>query len=239
MRHLKLLAALLAFALTATGCNYAQALNDFCDLTRSNNSEHQCRVVPNDKGKNRKDEKIERIIDRAGEGTRRRIRITEQDAEHFVTSFICRDNPGTKYESLGWSTDWLELEANPCPARPSTGDEIKDIIADIFPNDYANALVIVNCESRFDPKAIGASHNERGLFQVHPGHFDGRWQRPRGSNIANLPLVKAGFTWDDMFDPLKNTQAARIIFDDNGQKWGRRTPSSPLIWTCAQIHGIP
>lgn len=232
---LRTIPIILTLLLITTGCNYSRQLQKFCNETRAAQSEYTCRVVKDTKGKDRTPEKISTLVDRIEDGERRRIRITKQDAEDFVTEFWCAPNAAERYAVTGWNPDWIAdgtLDDITCPEPEpaATGQErILQLIAGVFPDHTVNATKIAKCESTFDPKAIGGI-GERGLMQIHPNHFRGVW-----SNV----LPNAGFTWDDMFDPQKNLEAARILFDLNGQKWGRRTPSSPLIWSCAPIVGVP
>ena len=77
---------------------------------------------------------------------------------------------------------------------------------DVGANATVNAFIpntgLPSClgwyESNFNPMAVGGA-GERGVMQIHPIHF--------GYGVS----TSRGFTWDDMFNPVKNTQFARII----------------------------
>lgn len=88
------------------------------------------------------------------------------------------------------------------------------------PSSLGAALRVSRCESvRYRPDVVFGPRTgragERGAFQIHPGHFDGRWGE------VWLPAA-AGVTWADMFDPAANTRAAWHLFKRSG--WGP--------WTC-------
>lgn len=125
-------------------------------------------------------------------------------------------------------TPTAHATAKPAPSHTSGGSIAKGAVQSIIaanwpdPSSLQKALAVASCESvRFrrdvvyGPTVGGAG--ERGVFQIHPGHFDGRW------GVEWLPAA-AGVTWADMFDPAANTRAAWHL-SKKGRNWGP--------WTCA------
>jgi hypothetical protein len=93
--------------------------------------------------------------------------------------------------------------------------------------DPHRAVRIARCESRterrqLDPRAVGDA-GERGLFQIHPGHWSG--SRPWTPWIAAI-VHKHGR--DILFDVDTNIRIA-FRMSGGGRRW---TP-----WTCARKVG--
>lgn len=59
------------------------------------------------------------------------------------------------------------------------------------------ALAKARCESHLNPRAENRSSKARGVFQVHPGHWDGRWSGKPRARVH-------GYTFDEMWDPVAN-----------------------------------
>ena len=93
---------------------------------------------------------------------------------------------------------WAVAHAEAREARP-----VRAVICDVFGSRCAAALRVARCESRLDPRALGAA-GERGLFQVHPVHFS--WAKPRR-----------------LFEPRWNALVARRL-SHGGTDWE--------AWTC-------
>lgn len=78
-----------------------------------------------------------------------------------------------------------------------------------IPTEMAvHAAGVIQCESSWDPYAVGAL-GERGLLQISPIH------RQR--------IQALGYTWDDMFDPAANLAVAESLWWESGWwPWGCR-----------------
>lgn len=96
----------------------------------------------------------------------------------------------------------------PPPSSMST-EQIKQLIRDTFPEDPETALVIVDRESGFDPRADN-NFCCFGLFQIYFEVHRG-WLDDFGVTSA-----------DDLFDPVKNVRAARHLYEGAGgwSPWG-------------------
>jgi hypothetical protein len=102
------------------------------------------------------------------------------------------------------------------PATPPTtvapvvvpAGDIADLVCSVFGAECDKALAVAWCESRHNPMVVGGA-GERGLFQIHPVHIP---------YLADL-----GLTWEQMFDPVANTNYAYALWSRSG--WGP--------WTCA------
>ena len=129
--------------------------------------------------------------------------------ENWMSTSVsfARDHYGDMTESYQIVSEELppevvaELEAK----EPPKGTE--DYIRYVFGDHADEALKVAYCESKFRAKAVGGL-GERGVFQLHPIH------RAR--------IAKLGLEWDDMFNAHRNTDVAKILFDEQG--WG--------IWSC-------
>lgn len=87
--------------------------------------------------------------------------------------------------------------------------EFEALISEFFPGNEAWARRVMKCESGFNTGAVNPSSGTRGLFQIHPGWFDGRW----GSLDAEINGL---YVWDNMYEARANTHVASIIFHRNG-----------------------
>lgn len=92
-------------------------------------------------------------------------------------------------------------EATPEELRQLPPEGIENYIRWKFGKDAEMALKIAYCESRFHSNSIGGV-GERGLFQIHPIH--------------TRRIEKLGWTFDDMFNPYRNTDLAYILFKEQG-----------------------
>ena len=86
----------------------------------------------------------------------------------------------------------------PAAVYPVDRNDIEQAIFNTFWVD-SRLLTLVNCESGFDPQAIGydASHNQYnyGLFQISQYH---------------------GWSHDYLINPYNNIKAAKVIYDRQG-----------------------
>ena len=55
------------------------------------------------------------------------------------------------------------------------------------------ALAVSWCESRWSPNATGGA-SEKGLFQIHPIHFDSTYD-PLGNAVAAYRISSGGYDW--------------------------------------------
>lgn len=96
---------------------------------------------------------------------------------------------------------------------PVDGDQWVTVEA---PRQFAlHVVAVAECESRFNPKAIGAS-GEVGLMQIY---LDG----------ATLPIVRQlGYSTADLFDPRVNLEVALVYWKKVGWR----------AWACAREMGI-
>lgn len=99
--------------------------------------------------------------------------------------------------------------------------KFKDYLSQFFPGQEHVAAAIMKAESSGNPNAVNRNRNgtaDRGLFQI---------------NDVNIPaLKKAGIITgpEDLFDPAKNFQAAKFLYDRKGwQPWD----SSKKNWEAA------
>jgi len=118
----------------------------------------------------------------------------------------------------------VETAVPPAPVVVETQQgSIQDIVLGSFPwPNRQKTLSVAACESGgwsrdviYGPREGAAG--ERSGFQIHPGHYDGRWGGP--------PIVKTlGYSWDDMWVPEK---AAHVAWElsRHGTNFGP--------WTCA------
>ena len=84
------------------------------------------------------------------------------------------------------------------------------------PEEWIPDLVSISeCESHHSPFAVGDSGNSLGQYQLWSG-----WARP------------AGFTAEELFDPLVNAKVAVYVRSVRGRFGG------PGGWTCADILGL-
>lgn len=82
--------------------------------------------------------------------------------------------------------------------------------ASLWPEwSYSILTSIIACESGGIPTQTGKA-GERGLMQVHPVH-------------AYKTVVQAGYTWEQMYQPVPNLNVAYLIWQLQG--WG--------AWSCA------
>ena len=101
----------------------------------------------------------------------------------------------------------------PAPAPPApvvvAPGEYEALISEFFPGNEAWARRVIGCESGYNARAVNSSSGTRGLFQIHPGWFDGRWGSPD-------PEITGLYVWDDMYQARANVHTASIIFNRNG-----------------------
>lgn len=91
---------------------------------------------------------------------------------------------------------------------PSTGG-YTDLIRSYFGPLTVEAIVIVQCESNFDPLAVGENTNgtrDHGLFQINDVH------------MATFEVI-TGRPWSDIYDPEVNTSFAKWLHGHAGG-WG-------------------
>lgn len=91
---------------------------------------------------------------------------------------------------------------------PETGG-YTDLIRRYFGSHTVEAIVIVQCESNFDPNATGNNTNgtqDHGLFQINDVH------------MRTFEAV-IGHPWADVYDPTLNTAFAAWLYDHAGG-WG-------------------
>lgn len=116
----------------------------------------------------------------------------------------------------------VQIQETPPPAPTPLPLTVPDMIRARFGVYADKAIAVAKCESgNFAPDVVygprtGAA-GERGVFQAHPGHWDGRWGGPVRSHVH-------GYTFDDMFTPQHNIDWAWHM-SDGGTNWGP--------WTCA------
>ena len=100
---------------------------------------------------------------------------------------------------------------------PAPPEEYSRLVDGIWGDDAGKAKVVMWTENGgFRPDAINTNKNgtrDIGLFQVNTGTFDGFLKRkPKLMDQYGLR------SYDDLFDPVKNTQMAKLIYDEQG--WG-------------------
>ena len=100
---------------------------------------------------------------------------------------------------------------------PPPPDEYSRIVDQIWGDSADKAKVVMWTENGgFRPDAINKNNNgtrDIGLFQVNTGTFDGFLKRkPRLMEQYGMR------SYDDLFDPVKNAQMAKLIYDEQG--WG-------------------
>lgn len=109
------------------------------------------------------------------------------------------------------------------PAARAPSHWLEAEIINVFGPAYGpGAVRRARCESvNFTPAVVygprTGSAGERGVFQAHPGHWDGRWGGPARTRVH-------GYTFDEMFDPAKNIRWAHA-HSRAGRDWSQ--------WTCA------
>ena len=124
------------------------------------------------------------------------------------------------------SADHLQTRANtPAPKPVSSAQahsplppeqELELLAAATWPEDEASALTILHCESRtgLDPNAWRTDWPDGGPYQINKES----WER--------FFLERHGWTWEQITeDPVINTVAARIIYDQTGD-WS--------AWSCSE-----
>jgi len=122
---------------------------------------------------------------------------------------------GDIYQGDGTEQGVVFAEAVPLEEREKLPPEdIKEYIKWVFGKHGEEALKVAYCESRFHANSVGGV-GERGLFQIHPIHT----QR----------IEKLGLSFDDMFNPYRNTDVAYNIFKEQGN-WS--------AWSCARKVGL-
>jgi hypothetical protein len=111
-------------------------------------------------------------------------------------------------DSVGGSGSWDGSQGKTVSPGVS---KFKDYLSQFFPGQEHVAAAIMKAESSGNPNAVNRNRNgtaDRGLFQI---------------NDINIPaLKKAGIISgpEDLFDPTKNFQAARFLYDRKGwQPW--------------------
>lgn len=117
--------------------------------------------------------------------------------------------------------------ATPTPT-PTQREAIVSEIERVFGEDAPMAKKIVECESMWNPNAVGdknllAYHSGEivgdsiGLFQIRTGGWD--------FNRAKANGMTADEFRQEMFDPIKNIQYAKTIFDRSGWR----------PWSCSRL----
>lgn len=95
----------------------------------------------------------------------------------------------------------------PPPVVPQTA--IEALVCRYFGAHCWTALQVMWCESGGKPWKTGV-RGERGLFQIHPIHASGN-------------VVRAGYTWDQMYEPEPNVAVALFMWSNSGWE----------PWSCA------
>ena len=108
------------------------------------------------------------------------------------------------------SADHATSERPPTDGMGTRAD-LRRLVAEVFPDQVAEAFAIIECESGWDPSARSAT-DDTGLFQINDVH------RQAGG-------VAEGLTVTDLMNPATNTRVARALFDQQG--W---TP-----WVCRKV----
>ena len=86
-------------------------------------------------------------------------------------------------------------------------DNIPTYIRHVFGDKADEALKIVGCESKFNPKAIGDGGKSIGLFQIHT-----TWHKIEPRFLKNFKI---------------NTQVAYQLFKESGNSWN--------LWSCKNV----
>jgi hypothetical protein len=121
---------------------------------------------------------------------------------------------------------WALEEAFGAPEREASPRQVQREILTAFGSARGpRAVRIARCESRtprreLDPRAVGAA-GERGLFQIHPGHWSG--SRPWTPWIADIVRrYGAGVLFD-----VKTNIAIAYRMSGGGKRWHP--------WTCSRL----
>lgn len=100
---------------------------------------------------------------------------------------------------------------------PQPPEEFSKIVDSIWGSLAPKAKIVMWTENGgFRPDAINENTNgtkDIGLFQVNTGTFDGFLKRK-----PQLMQAHGLSSYQDLFDPVKNAQMAKLIFDEQG--WG-------------------
>ena len=110
--------------------------------------------------------------------------------------------------------------------------ELEEMIERVFGDKAHEAKLIVGCESRWNPQTVGDTHimtyhsgelvgDSIGLFQIRTGGHD--------FNRAKANGMTADEFRQEMFDPEKNIQYAKTIYDQRG--WS-------AWWNCMKKTGV-
>lgn len=91
----------------------------------------------------------------------------------------------------------------PAPVPASTSSAT-DAIATYFPDNYASAVRVADCESTLNANAYSAGNY--GLFQIN--------RQAHEKQFAEV----TGHSWADIFDPYLNAQFAAWLYGQSG--WG-------------------
>ena len=110
---------------------------------------------------------------------------TPEVDERLATLSSTAARPPTEAINIGCSEVYLDQD--------SRCDTQKVICS--FPWPCEQALRVAQCESGFDPQAVGGGGIYIGLWQIWVGH---------------------NFTDRDLFDPIDNTEAAWILYQQRG-----------------------
>lgn len=116
-------------------------------------------------------------------------------------------DPHDPIHELGWTVPPTPTQAPPTPTVqvraasvytpiPHSGgvEQWRELVASIFPAWAVDAaLSVIRCESGGNPNATGAA-GERGLFQIHPLHFDSTHD-PEGNVRAAYRISGGGAGW--------------------------------------------
>ena len=104
------------------------------------------------------------------------------------------------------------------PQQPPAN--IGNLIRSTFPKEATTAALVASTENAtFNPRRKDNINRadgsiDRGIFQINSNSFNGLMKR-RGAELQ----AKGIFNFDDMWDPKKNIEVARMIYDEGG--WGR------------------
>ena len=110
--------------------------------------------------------------------------------------------------------------------------ELEEMIERVFGDKAHEAKLIVGCESRWNPNTVGDTHimtyhsgelvgDSIGLFQIRTGGHDFNRAKANGMTAEEFR--------QEMFNPEKNIQYAKTIYDQRG--WS-------AWWNCMKKTGV-